>query len=72
MGSLNFSVILSERSSDMADLMSVREFTQSYRKLKVGQSVIVVDSVRKKIIASLNVVEPPESVTKVIKKIYSR
>lgn len=56
----------------MADLMSVREFTQSYRKLKVGQSVIVVDSVRKKIIASLNVVEPPESVTKVIKKIYSR
>lgn len=57
---------------NMADLLSVREFNQGLRKFKPGQSLIVVDGVRKKIIASFNVVEPPEEVTKVIRKIYSR
>jgi hypothetical protein len=56
----------------MADLLSCREFATNYRKLKVGQSVIVVDSVRKKIVNSFQVIESPESVTKVIKKIYSK
>jgi hypothetical protein len=72
MGSLIISVILSERSNDMADLLSCREFTQGFRKLKVGQSVIVVDAVTKRIVNSFQVIESPEEVVKVIKRIYSK
>lgn len=54
----------------MADILSVRDFTKNMRRLTPGQSIIVVDAVRKKIILSFEVKRNPEMVEQNIRKIY--
>lgn len=54
----------------MANIVSVREFTQNLRKFKPGETIVVVDAVRKTIIASIRFEQKPEQIEQTIKQIY--
>jgi hypothetical protein len=54
----------------MADIVNVREFNSNLRNFTPGQTLIVVDAVRRRVICSLTVNKQPESVEKVIRVIY--
>ena len=56
----------------MASIVSVREFNQGLRDLKEGETYIVVDAVRRKIVTVVTVQNKPEAVEKNIKLIYTR
>ena len=56
----------------MADILSVRQFTHLFRKLKPGQQVVVVDAARKKVLAAFTVDEAPEEIEKQVTQIFRR
>jgi hypothetical protein len=57
----------------MADIMTVRDFTRNLRSIaKAGNQVVVVDGVKKKIIATLTFNEIPTSIEHNIRVIFSR
>jgi len=55
----------------MADIMTVRQFGSSYRRLKPGTSVVVVDGCRRKVLAAVQILPVPAQVAKNIKVIYT-
>jgi hypothetical protein len=56
----------------MADILTVREFTQNLRNLQPGSDIVVVDGVRKKIIVKLEVKQTPDTVQEQIIKVYNK
>ena len=56
----------------MANIMTVRQFTQNLNNLKPGTQVIVVNGVKRKIVLALQVLDTPEQVEKDIKLIFRR
>lgn len=56
----------------MANIITVRELTQNLRQLIPGQTYVVVDGVRKKIIVTLQAQQSPEQIEQVITKVFRR
>lgn len=56
----------------MAEIMTVRQFNHSFRRLKPGTEVVVVDGSRKKVVAAMTIKEAPEQIEKNIKVLFTR
>ena len=54
------------------DIRGVKQFTTNLRNYKPGQTILLVDDVKNKIIAQIEFQTPPETLEKVIKIIYTR
>lgn len=54
----------------MADIITVKQLTQGYRKLEPGKTYIVVDGVRNRILKTIQVQQNPKQVEQTFKRVY--
>ena len=55
----------------MSNIVCVRDFTKNLRNYKSGDSVVIVDAVRRKMIAHVEFKALPEKRVQTIERIYS-
>lgn len=56
----------------MADIMTVRQFTNGLKNLKPGTQIVVVNGVTRKIVTTVQVIDSPEQVEQNVKLIFSK